>query len=245
MDATSNTKMFSLVPEKTVLPRTSVMPLLFSASFDNNVLDLEPGAPVRAEVIVTFGNSTGRDSASDVDINGNGVIDPDEHHVRSVTTQHDVFVPKPTAVNQSPTITDNSGDFATSGTVSVSNPVFDLGATSGTVTVQFNGGPSGGSVTNCAHLDSPNTQTKLGNFTFNDLDGIHLVACNTEAIKPSVCTPGVQGCGWLNGQVLSYNQGSWGGDPGSTAGRRCSSPTSMPCTAPPVACASAPRAGSR
>jgi hypothetical protein len=141
------------------------------------------------------------------------VIDPDEHHVRSVYTQHEVTVPKPTAVNETPTIADAAADLAVTGTVTLSNPVFDIGSTTGTVTVHVNGGPNGGAVTNCASLSSPATVTKLGGFTFNDLDGISLTACNTETVKASVCTPGTPGCGWQNGQVLSYNQGVWGAPP--------------------------------
>ncbi len=217
MDATSNT-VFSLVPEKTIPAKTSV-PLLFSATFDNSTLDLDVGADVRVEVIVTFGNSgNNADSASHVDINGNGAIDADEDHVRSVATHHAVTVPAVTHVNQTPTITDTPGDLATTGTVSVSNPTFNLGATSGTVSVHYNAGASGGSVTNCAHLDSPNTVAHVGGYTFNDLDGVHLVACNTEPIHATTCTPGTPNCGWRDGELITYTQASWGGDPGIDPG---------------------------
>ncbi len=217
MDATNNT-VFSLVPEKTVPAWTSV-PLLFSATFDNTDLDLDVGDDVRVEVIVTFGNSGNNgDSAANVDINGNGVIDPDEDHVRSVATHHDMKVPSATHVNQTPTITDDPSDLATTGTVSVSNPTFNLGATSGTVTLHYDAGASGGSVTNCAHLDSPNTVAQVGGYTYNDLDGIHLVACNTETIHAPTCTPGASGCGWRDGDLVTYTQASWGGDPAIDAG---------------------------
>ena len=217
MDATNNT-VFSLVPEKTVPARSSI-PLLFSASFDNSVLKLAVGSQLQAEVIVTFGNSGEHDSAHDVDINGNGTIDADEDAVRSVETTHDVKVPQITNNNNTPKITDNASDFATSGTVSISNLTFSIGATSGTVTALFDGGASGGSVTNCAHLDSADTVSHVGGFTFNDQDGIHLVACNTEPIQAAiVCQEGAPGCGWHDGDLITYAQGGWGGDPGLDAG---------------------------
>jgi hypothetical protein len=146
------------------------------------------------------------------------VIDADEDHVRSVAAHHNTRVPAATHINSNPTITDNNADLAVTGTVALSNPVFNLGATSGTVSVNYDGGSQGGSVTNCAHLDSPDTVSHVGGFTFNDLDGVHLTACNTEAVAASVCAPGAPGCGWHDGDMITYVQGSWGGDPGLDAG---------------------------
>jgi hypothetical protein len=79
MDASTNT-IFSLVPQKTIGAGETVT-LLFSAAFDNNLLNLPVGTPVRAEIIVSFGNATASGaSASNIDINGNGLIDTDEAH---------------------------------------------------------------------------------------------------------------------------------------------------------------------
>ena len=50
-DAHTNT-LFSLVPE-VAIPAGGTVPLLFDATFDNNVLHLATGTPVRAEVIVS------------------------------------------------------------------------------------------------------------------------------------------------------------------------------------------------
>jgi hypothetical protein len=54
LDRRYNT-IFSLVPEL-MLTSGSHLPLLYSASFDNNVLHLATATDVRFEVIVTFGN---------------------------------------------------------------------------------------------------------------------------------------------------------------------------------------------
>jgi hypothetical protein len=76
------------------LPNT--ITLLYRAEFNNDVLDLDPGAPLRVETIVTFGNSGARGGSgatasgtptSYIDINGNGSFDADESNVRSVPTR--------------------------------------------------------------------------------------------------------------------------------------------------------------
>ena len=94
MDATNNT-LFSLVPQ-VLIGAGQTRSLLFSASFNNNdvALKLLPGTQIRAEVIVTFGNATQSGNAtSNVDINGNGVIDADENRVRSVPSRLTLTVP--------------------------------------------------------------------------------------------------------------------------------------------------------
>jgi len=151
MDANSNTA-FSLVPQVTIAPGATVN-LLFAAEFDNTVLKLVTGTPVGAEVIVSLGNAgPGPSRASNVDINGNGTIDPDEAWVHSVPARLGLTVPDETAANDSITLTDTASDIATTGTATVSNPTFDLGPTSGTVTAQYSDGAGGGTITNCAHL---------------------------------------------------------------------------------------------
>lgn len=215
MDATFNS-VFSLVPEKTIAPNQTVH-LLFAASFDNRVLKLGTGQAIRAEVIVSFGNSTPRSpSAPNVDINGNGVVDPDEAWVRSVANRR---VPKTLtrAVDTGPlTISDAASDIATTGTVSFSNPIFNLGATSGTVTAHYGGGTSGGNITNCAHGNSPGAVVRVEGFQFNIAGATNLEACNTQTIGASSCTPGSPGCGWEANDLVTYDQISWG-DTSSTA----------------------------
>jgi hypothetical protein len=75
MDATTNT-LFGLVPQ--VQPG-EIKTLLFTTTYDNNVLNLPVGMPIRTEIIVSFGNATPSPaSAPNIDINGNGAIDSDE-----------------------------------------------------------------------------------------------------------------------------------------------------------------------
>ena len=86
MDAKTNSA-FALVPQVTI-PGDSTKTLLFTATYDNNVLNLAKGTSTRIEIIVSFGNaSPNGTSQSNVDINGNGLIDPDEAHVRSVASR--------------------------------------------------------------------------------------------------------------------------------------------------------------
>jgi hypothetical protein len=212
MDANSNTA-FSLRPQVTIAPGATVN-LLFAAEFDNTVLKLDTGTPVRAEVIVSFGNAgPGPSSASDVDINGNGTIDADEAWVHSVPARLGLTVPAETAANDSVTLTDTASDIATTGTATVSNPTFDLATTSGTVTAQYSGGTDGGEITNCAHLKGTGSTVTVGSYSFPDIPGADLQACNTETIGAATCTPGTAGCGWQGGDQVTYSQLVWGNDP--------------------------------
>jgi hypothetical protein len=215
MDATNNT-VFSLVPQKQVAPG-DIVPLLFQARFKNTVLNLPAGTQVRAEVIVSFGNSVagGVASAANVDINGNGTIDAYEKRVRSVPARHGLVVPPQLNGNSTVTLTDTIDDITTTGTVTFSNAMFNLGATSGTVSVNYNGGASGGTITNCAQLTGQTQTVTNGGFTFPLINGVDLEACDTQVIDGggNGCTPGVPGCGWEDGDMLTYGQTSWGDTP--------------------------------
>jgi hypothetical protein len=74
MDAQTNSA-FALVPQVTI-PGGATKKLLFKATFDNNVLNLNAGTPTRVEMILSFGNAGGGASKPNIDINGNGLIDP-------------------------------------------------------------------------------------------------------------------------------------------------------------------------
>jgi hypothetical protein len=217
MDATNNT-VFSLVPQKQVAPG-DIVPLLFQARFKNTVLNLPAGTQVRAEVIVSFGNSVagGVASAANVDINGNGTIDAYEKRVRSVPARHGLVVPPQLNGNSTVTLTDTIDDITTTGTVTFSNAMFNLGATSGTVSVNYNGGASGGTITNCAQLTGQTQTVTNGGFTFPLINGVDLEACDTQVIDGggNGCTPGAPGCGWEDGDLTTYAQVDWGGDPAS------------------------------
>ena len=214
-DAKNNTA-FSLSPEITI-PRLSVVPLLFAATFDNNVLKLAKGTDTRIEVIVTFGNhALGGPNLTDqkIDINGNGVIDPDEKKVRSVSALTERLVPAPQAANTSVTIADTVANIAATGTATFSNPVFNLGAMSGTVTVSYDGGTSGGSITNCATASGSGITTKVGSFTFQNVPPVQLQACNTQTVAAQpTCVAGTVGCGWHDGDMIAYGPTDWASEP--------------------------------
>jgi hypothetical protein len=219
MDATSNT-LFSLVPQKSIAPGETV-PLLFQAVFKNTVLNLPAGTQVRVEVIVSFGNSVagGNASGANIDINGNGTIDAYEARVRSVPSRHTLVVPPQINGNSTVTLTDTIDDITTTGTVTFSNAMFNLGATSGTVSVNYNGGASGGTITNCAQLTGQTQTVTNGGFTFPLINGVDLEACDTQVIDGggNGCTPGAPGCGWEDGDATTYTQSGWGA-PTSPAG---------------------------
>jgi hypothetical protein len=203
---------FSLVPEVS-LPKFSTTPLLFSATFDNNVLGLAVGAEVRVEVIVSFGNHPlgGEGTGTNIDINGNGVIDPDEHRVRSVSNLFDRLVPQTLAANSSLTTMDAVADISTTGTVTFSNASIDLAT--GIVTANFNPGADGGSITNCAHATGNGVADAVGSMIITLVPGDDLTACDTETIHQAACTPGAPGCGWHDNDLLTFGQGAWGANP--------------------------------
>lgn len=178
----------SLVPQ-VALPPGTVVPMAVTATFDNNVLGLPAGARIRAEVDVTFGNAgPGTGSVLAVDINGNGTLEADEARVRTeVEILAEASVPAPITVTTPVTLSDTAADITTTGTVTFANPVFNLGATSGTVTVSYAGGADGGTIKNCARLTGT---------------GVDLVACDTQAIAAEFV--------WSNGDVITYTQGGWG-----------------------------------
>lgn len=209
MDANTNSA-FALVPQVTIPPGTT-RTLLFTATFDNNVLHLTTGTHTRVEMIVSFGNaSQGASSKPNIDINGNGMIDASEARVRSVPSRLGLDVPNQTPANQTVTLTDALADITKTGTVTFSNAQFNLGATSGTVTVHYDGGTSGGTLTNCAHLTGQTQLSICGGHTFPTVLGINLTECNTQVIGPHACTPGAPGCGWEMGDMVTYPQASWG-----------------------------------
>jgi hypothetical protein len=210
MDATNNT-VFSLVPEVSI-NAGQTRTLLFQATFNNNVLHLASGTPIRAEVIVSFGNATANgNSTSNVDINGSGAIDWDEHRVRSVPTRLSLSVPQQTSCNATPTLTDTLNDIKTTGTVTFGSVWFNLGANGGTVTTTVNGGASGGTITNCAHLRSSGQTVANGGYTFQQAGAINLEACNTQTIGPTPtnCVPGDAVCRWHSNDLVTRTQFGW------------------------------------
>lgn len=196
---------WSLSPKQSIAP-WSTLELRFTATFNNSMLNLATGKPVRAEIVVTSGNAgSGPRTVANVDIDGSGNLSADEARVRSKARRlgHKT-VPAPTPISSPVAISDTTADITTTGTVTFSNPVFTLGATTGTVSVNYDAGDEGGTITNCAHLTG---------------SGVNLTKCNEQKINVEVgsCVkPGAAGCGWEDGEVVSYAHGEWG-SPGTTA----------------------------
>ena len=194
MDAHNNSA-FSLVPEVSVPPHQTIR-LYYAATFDNSILQLAHHTKIRSEVLLSFGNHSSHGNVGeDIDINGNGTIDADEAYVRTVDDREELRVPSPSTGNTTATLTDTVADITTTGTVTFDSAHFNLGATSGTVTAHVDGGTAGGNITNCAHLVTSGGQ--------------HLDACNTQSVGANVCVDGHSGCGWKDGDVVTYNQAAW------------------------------------
>ncbi|HLL24277.1 MAG TPA: hypothetical protein VK427_19235, partial [Kofleriaceae bacterium] len=215
-DATTNSA-FALVPQVTVPPQ-STQKLRFSASYDNTVLNLPAGTRVRAEILMSFGNAGFHwGCGEDIDINGNGIVDPDEQYVRSVSERIRLTVPAQTPGNGTVTLTDTVADITTTGTVTFTNPVINIIGTQATVTVDYNGGASGGTITNCAHLAGAGQMVNVDGDVFPNIAPIDLTACDTQTVGPYTCVPGTLGCGWDDGQIVTYTQIGWG-DPAAGPG---------------------------
>jgi hypothetical protein len=211
-DAKTNSA-FALVPQVSIPGKTSKK-LRYSASYDNTVLQLPTWTFARVEILISFGNAKkGKSSAHDVDINGNGVIDPDEEWIQTVDEREYVLVPPSTPSNSTVTLTDTVQDITTTGTVTFSNPVIAITGTNATVVVNYDGGATGGTITNCAHLTGSGQTVTVDDDLFPNVMPINLTACDTQTIGPHTCSPGAPGCGWEDGDMVSYAQDSWGGDP--------------------------------
>jgi hypothetical protein len=137
--------------------------LLYDASFNISVLP-PVGTQMRVEALVTFGNAGGRggsgSTGTNIDINGNGVIDTDEANVRTVPSRIALAAlpATPDECNDSVTVTDTG--VTTTGTVTTSNPTgFDAfpavvnSTKSWDVSVDVDSGTDGGSVCNEAQLE--------------------------------------------------------------------------------------------
>jgi hypothetical protein len=214
-DATTNSA-FALVPQVTI-PGETTQKLRFSASYDNTVLQLPTWTIARVEILISFGNAKkGKHSAHDVDINGNGVIDADEAWIQTVDEREYVIVPPQSPSNATVTLTDTVQDITTTGTVTFSNPVIAIMGTTATVTVDYDGGTAGGTITNCAHLTGTGQNVLVEQDQFPNIMPIDLTACDTQTVGPHSCAPGAPGCGWEDGDMVSYAQDSWGGDPSTS-----------------------------
>ncbi|MBI3798855.1 MAG: hypothetical protein HY268_18060 [Deltaproteobacteria bacterium] len=166
-DAANNT-IFSLVPQVSLVPGQSIT-LLYTANFDNSVLNLVVGTQVRAEAMVTFGNSGLRGGSgatcNNIDVNGDGTSNSDEANVRTVPCRVTKTIPPLKNGNDTVTLSDMESDVTVSGTsVSVSNFTTDITNNSGLEDISVDGTfsvsveascdpPGSGTITNTAHLD--------------------------------------------------------------------------------------------
>jgi hypothetical protein len=156
-DANSN-DIWALTLPQMIQPGGTVN-LFFSAKFDNDVLGLADLQSLRPEVIVSFGNAGARggsgSTASNIDVNGNGSIDPDEANVRSVPTRVTEGLQELQQCNDEVMLTDTLSSTGTAGYENVGGDTFPLTTSTGgnwTVTATVTGGDSGGTVTNTVEL---------------------------------------------------------------------------------------------
>lgn len=229
-DASNNT-VFSLSPQQTIAAGTSVS-LLFRASFNNTILAVPVGEQVRFEVIVSFGNAGSRSTCgfacANIDISGNGAISADEAFVRSVPVRMALKIPALQQHNASVTLTDDATHVALAGTATTTDFATDIGGGTGTETISASatravsmtadGGTSGGTVTNCANIDSPNSTTTLTgpinrqtglplySYTFIDYVGQHTQTCATVDVNADET-------GFQIGDIFTYGQETWGDIP--------------------------------
>ena len=211
-DAVTNST-FALVPQVTIAPK-AVQKLRFSATYNNNILNIAVGTQVRAEILVSFGNArVGNSSAPNIDINGNGIIDADEQYIQTVAATISATVPAPDPSNNDVVLSDTPADITTTGTVTFSNPQITINGTQAFVVVNYQAGSEGGTITNCAHLTGSGSTSLVLADEFTNLAAVDLTACSTITIGVRTCNPGVGDCGWEDGDMVSYGQDSWGGDP--------------------------------
>lgn len=218
---------YSLVPEKVIPPGGSVS-LLWRATFNNTLLGLAAGAQVRTESIVTFGNAGGRGdsgaSTPDLDINGSGVLDADEAHVRSVPCRVSLDLPPLIACNNEVTLSDIDPDSITTpgdvNTVTYANFTTTIGGgtgiepisatTQGTVSVVVDGGDEGGTICNTATLKGDDCvgacSITVGTFTFKCCTPVNLSALSCVDVTAS-------GGNYEQGDFCGYTQGGWGAEP--------------------------------
>lgn len=227
-DADGNTA-WAITPQVTI-PVGSTVRLLFQASYNNSVLGIAPGESVRSEVIVSFGNAGARGgsgaTATNIDINGNGGIDPDEANVRSVPTRLTNVVPALERCHDTVTLTDPG--LAVEGAASVDG--FDNGGigdglvisesgtyTVTTTTVNLPDADDSGIVCNTAYLSSPSdtVEVVIGTDPGTGLPILHtFVCCDAVDLSAEDCVTVVDSDEpprWGDGDFATYSQGGYGG----------------------------------
>lgn len=235
MDAGNNTA-WALVPQISI-PVGQSVDLLYLARFDNGQLGIPQGEAVRTELIVTFGNAGARGnggaSATNVDINGNGVLDADETNVRSVPDRQTNAVPATQEANATVVLTDDADRVAATGTVTLSGFTTTIGSGTGVetlagsgswpVSVAYDAGLQGGTASNTATLQGQDVLftvpgpldplTLLPAFAYDFLAAaaVDESASSTVVIPaPDVEEPPT---GLQPGDFRTQTQGGWGSNP--------------------------------
>ena len=197
MDANSNTA-FALAPQKTLAVGETAN-LLFIARYNNSVLSLAPGTAIRLEVIVTFGNCGPRGgsgaSATNLDINGDGLIGADEAYVRSVPTRLTLSVPAAFTVDDRVVLVDEA--ITSAGTVALGTLPAPIVETVGGLTVKSlgvaaNGGASGGDALNTATLSGSDVYAPVQTGTVTTIDPVTLQPVTTPVYLQVLLAPGLQ-----------------------------------------------------
>jgi hypothetical protein len=223
MNSQSNT-IFSLVnPSDRNIPAGGTVPLIYSAKFNNGVLNLANGADVRIEFIVTFGNAGNRGnsgaSCNNVDIDGSGSVDNGpEKFVRSVPCRVSMTLPLAEPCGASvyltdtgPTTTgtasyavfqtyDSNGDDVTLNNFKVSNSATFTAMAGG-----VQGGSEGGTICNAATLTSSDSACcPVVNIPSSACESVEAQTSFSLCSFSSYSQGGFQGSG-APGQILLNN----------------------------------------
>lgn len=224
---------WAITPQQTIAPGQTVN-LVFKAKFDASLMKITEGTPLRAEVIMSFGNAGPRGgsgaSAAKIDINGNGSNDSDEAWVRSVPTRVTENVPQLEECHGQVTLGDRG--LTATGTVSYANvaitgmpsePVSQT-TTFTVVATGVNGGPSGGTLANTATLAAEGSEVSLliGYETVTDpITGLpmqkpvyYTFACCEPLSLSATAAADIEdpnGDGFEAGDYCSFSQGGFGG----------------------------------
>lgn len=155
-DAATNS-VFSLAPEQQIAPGAT-LELRFTATFDNTVLGLAPGSPVRTEVLVSHGKAPrwcwSSDFGRNIDINGDcgvdstagdglpgcpggmtGADDGDESSIRTAVFRDWRCVPALEHCNASVVLADALENVTATGTLAVASYSTDIGGGTGVETI--------------------------------------------------------------------------------------------------------------
>jgi len=222
---------WAITPQKTIAPGQTVN-LVFKAKFDASLMNIAPGAQLRSEVIMSFGNAGLRGgsgaTSTNIDIDGNGSADAAEAYVRSVPTRVTEDIPELEECHGQVTLGDTG--LTTTGTVSYADVTADFPSEPVSQTTSFtavatgvNGGASGGTISNTATLKADGSEVSLliGYETFTDpITGLpaqkpvyYTFACCEPLSLSASASAEIDdpSGGFAPGDYCSFSQGGLGG----------------------------------